>query len=289
MREIVGRLAIGKLSELTGVDPATLRTWETRYGVPVPHRTEGGQRRYDRTQVEKVRAMARLVDAGYRASEAARVVTSTWPGPEFGGLPATREDVASLLTEGDLAALSMLDRLAAAMTIEDVVIDFVVPIMREVGDRWAQGQLSVAEEHAASALVGSWLSAQMQTLPPPLRSGLVATATPPGERHELGLQMISLFVRRQGTPVLHLGSDLPVEDLVSLLVQRRPAAVCLAMSTDHAADGLRATIGELRKVLPEVPIGVGGPWLEDHPTPPGTIALPNDIRSAAAEVLALAS
>ncbi len=285
---MTGRLAIGRLAEVTGVDPATLRTWESRYGVPEPERTPGGQRRYGPEQIEKVRAMKRLLDAGYRASEAARMVTSTWPGPDFGGLPASRDDVASLLTEGDFDALSLLDRLAGAMSVEDVVIDFVVPIMREVGERWARGQLSVAEEHAASALVGTWLGAQTRGLPPPLRPGLVATATPPGERHELGLQMISLFLRRQGVEVLHIGSDLPAEDLAALIGQKRPVVTCLSVSTEGATRELNETIAALRAARPGMSIGVGGPWFVEHPAPEGTVLLPNDIRSAAAHVLSLA-
>ena len=286
---MTGRLAIGRLAEVTGVDPATLRTWESRYGVPVPERTSGGQRRYGPDQVEKVRAMQRLLEAGYRASEAARVVTSTWPGPDFGGLPGTRDDVASLLTEGDLGALSLLDRLAAAHSVEDTVIDFLIPIMREVGERWARGQLSVAEEHAASALVGSWLGAQMRNLPPPLRPGVIATATPPGERHELGLQMLSLFLRRQGLEVLHVGSDLPAGDLAALIAQKSATITCLAVSTEHALPGLTEVVAELRAASPNMTIGVGGPWFAAHDAPEGTVLLPNDIRGAAAEVLSLAA
>ncbi len=270
------------------MDPATLRTWESRYGVPSPERTQGGQRRYAPGQVEKVTAMRRLLDAGYRASEAARVVSATWPGPEYGGLPDSREDVASLLTEGDLGALAVLDRLAASSTIEDVVTDFVSPIMREVGERWSRGQLTVAEEHAASALVSSWLGAQLRALPPPLRGGLVATATPEGERHELGLLMLSLFVRRQGTRVLHLGSDVPTEDLVTLISQRQPAFLCLAVSTERAREGLDRAAAALAEAVPGMTIGVGGPWFAKHPAPEGTILLPDDYRAAAAEVLARA-
>jgi DNA-binding transcriptional MerR regulator len=48
-------LTIGEVAELTGVPSATLRSWEERFGFPVPQRSAGGQRRYTEGQVDQVR------------------------------------------------------------------------------------------------------------------------------------------------------------------------------------------------------------------------------------------
>ena len=48
--------SIGAVGQMLGIPPATLRTWEERYGLPVPERSPGGQRVYSRDQVEQLRA-----------------------------------------------------------------------------------------------------------------------------------------------------------------------------------------------------------------------------------------
>jgi DNA-binding transcriptional MerR regulator len=277
-------LRIGQLAELSEVDAATLRTWESRYGVPVPERTEGGQRRYPATEVERVRAMRRMIEAGYRASEAARVVASTWAGAPASALPVSRDDVASLLTEGQIEGLDMLDRLANAVPLEDVIIDFLIPVLQEIGDRWETGVMTVAEEHAASALVASWLGAQLRALPRPLHGSLVTTATPAGERHELGVIMLGLFLRRQGIPVLHLGSDLPAVDLARMVERRSPALLCLGVSSSQASQGLREVFDILPQRRPDLAIRVGGAWSAEASIPDDS-RLPTDMREAAAKVI----
>ena len=65
---------IAKVAELTEVPQPTLRAWERRYGIPKPHRSEGGYRLYSSEEVACVVAMRALCDQGTPASEAARLV-----------------------------------------------------------------------------------------------------------------------------------------------------------------------------------------------------------------------
>ena len=58
-------VSIGELAELTGVSVATLRAWENRYGFPAPRRSTGGQRRYNRHEVERVAGVVRARAAGW--------------------------------------------------------------------------------------------------------------------------------------------------------------------------------------------------------------------------------
>ena len=282
-------LRIGQLAEATGTDPTVLRAWETRYGIPQPDRSEGNQRRYGPREVERVKAMLQLVEAGYRAGEAARVVKATLSaeGGSDSRLPYDRDDLVSLLTEGDIAAMQTLDRLAVTLPLERIIEDVLQPVMGEVGDRWAAGSLSVSQEHAATWLVSAWLSAQVRLMPPPLRKGLVITAAPQGERHELGLVMFGAFLRRQGIKVLHLGSDMPPEDLAQMVVARGGDLVILAISTALAQSGLRETIDELRKAEHIVPVCVGGKVTQLRTLPLPAIALPADFSEAAERVLTL--
>ena len=282
-------LRIGQLAEATGVDPTVLRAWETRYGIPQPDRSEGNQRRYGPREVERVKAMLQLVEAGYRAGEAARVVKATLSpaGEVESKLPYDRNDLVGLLTEGDLAAMQTLDRLAVSLPLERIVNEVLHPVMSEIGDRWAEGSLSVSQEHAATWLVSAWLSAQVRLMPPPLRNGLVITAAPQGERHELGLVMFGAFLRRQGVRVLHLGSDMPPHDLAHMIVERGGDVVVLAISTALAQAGLRETVEQLRKSDHIIPVCVGGKVSQLNTLPLPAIALPEDFGAATKRVLSL--
>jgi len=67
-------LSIGELSKQTGIGVHTLRVWEKRYGAPLSERLPSGHRRYPKEEVPRLRAIARALECGYRAS---KVVTGT--------------------------------------------------------------------------------------------------------------------------------------------------------------------------------------------------------------------
>jgi DNA-binding transcriptional MerR regulator len=73
-------LEIGAVARELGVSPNTLRTWERRYGVVVPHRGEQGQRLYDPDQVGILRRVLALTRSGARAQSAHRAVAGATPG-----------------------------------------------------------------------------------------------------------------------------------------------------------------------------------------------------------------
>ena len=66
--------SIGAVARMLDVAPATIRTWETRYGLVVPTRSAGGQRLYSRAQVEQLRFVKAQLDGGARPSQAHRLL-----------------------------------------------------------------------------------------------------------------------------------------------------------------------------------------------------------------------
>jgi DNA-binding transcriptional MerR regulator len=66
--------SIGAVARQLALPPATIRTWETRYGVVVPKRTSGGQRLYSPMQVELLRLVKAAVEGGARPADAHRLL-----------------------------------------------------------------------------------------------------------------------------------------------------------------------------------------------------------------------
>ncbi len=148
-------MRIGELARRTGVSPELLRAWERRYGLLRPARTQGGFRLYSVEDEQRIVAMRALLADGLSAAEAARVALARVardPGPS---MPAGEASVLldALLAFDDVRAQAAFDRLLADFGVETVLRDAVFPILREVGDRWVAGDVSIAQEHFASNLL----------------------------------------------------------------------------------------------------------------------------------------
>ena len=76
-----GEVSIAELAALTGVAEATLRAWETRYGVPRPRRLPSGHRRYPRAEVELIDAAVEYRRAGMSVAAALERALATLPSP----------------------------------------------------------------------------------------------------------------------------------------------------------------------------------------------------------------
>jgi len=81
-RATAAGLRIGEVARRTGVTTATLRAWESRYGLLTPVRTAGGQRLYREADVSRVRAVRRLVAEGWSVAGAASYVLDQPGKPE---------------------------------------------------------------------------------------------------------------------------------------------------------------------------------------------------------------
>src|SRR3984893_5288400 len=77
--------SIGAVAQMLEVPASTLRAWEERYGVIVPHRSGGSQRLYSRNQLELLRFIKRQLESGMSAADAHRVLSQELA---FGRLPS---------------------------------------------------------------------------------------------------------------------------------------------------------------------------------------------------------
>jgi DNA-binding transcriptional MerR regulator len=93
--------SIGAVARMIGVPAATLRTWQERYGVVVPTRSEGGHRLYSRDQVEQLRFLADQVADGLSPSDAHRLLQERIQAPAGRPLVASGNSLLILLAERD--------------------------------------------------------------------------------------------------------------------------------------------------------------------------------------------
>ena len=259
-------LRIGELSRRTGVRPDTLRAWERRYGLLEPARTEGGFRLYGEADEARVRAMKSLLGSGISASEAARAALAAPPGapPEDAGAGtegtvAFAERLGEALARYDEAgANAVLDEAVAALSVERLAAAVAMPTLERIGERWARGELSVAQEHFASNL----LRGRLLGLARGWGGGvgpLALLACPPGELHDLGLISFGLGLRGHGWRITFLGPDTPVETVAEAAVRLDPALIVLA-GLEPAK--FNAAAEAISRLAAERPVALGGAGAE---------------------------
>lgn len=241
------QLRIGELSRRSGVSPELLRAWERRYGLLQPQRSAGGLRLYSPADLQRVRAMQRHMTDGLAAREAAALAgqVTTEAAPRGTGAAVFDPDLAqaelgdALEAFDEPRAQAVFDELLSTATLDALLSDAVLPYLHGLGDRWARGELSVAQEHFASNVLRGRLLGLARGWG--RGSGPRALlACPEGERHDLGLIAFGLALRERGWRIDYLGPDTPVESIDEAARRTDPSVVVLSAVRPEPLERLAA-------------------------------------------------
>lgn len=262
----------------TGLKPDTLRAWERRYGLPAPKRTSGGHRLYSQHDINMLKWLLERQDEGLSISRAVEMwrnlaannrdplrvmplseTTTVAPAPvELG---ETIIELRQSWIDACLAFDEQKAELALAQAFsyyppETVCVELLQKALSEIGNRWYSGEVSVQQEHFASALALRRLDVMLAAAPMPTRSGRIIVGCPPGENHTFGTLLITLLLRRRGWSVVYLGADVPINHLHATLSSTKPdLAIFSAQLLETAASLLDVA---LRLQEKDVPVAYGG-------------------------------
>ena len=180
-------LPIREVSRQTGVNAVTLRAWERRYGLIVPHRTPKGHRLYSDAHVQRVMHILTWLNRGVSVSQVKNLIDSRQPDTLAPGSDwdALKQNLSKAI--GELAERRVDDLFNQAMSLyppRTVCEQLVLPLLEELESRW-QGQFGGQMERA---FFYSWL------------------------RSKLGARIYHNNRQVSGAPVLLVNhSDLPME------------------------------------------------------------------------------
>ncbi len=267
-------LSIAAVERDTGLSKDTLRVWERRYGFPTPGRDGIGERAYTLVEVEKLRVVKRLLDAGHRPGRIVPLPIEALQQLTEQTVDQPLRTVETLLASADLRAhlelirshdipglRSELARLLARHGVARFVVDVIGPLNAAVGDAWLRGQMEIFEEHAYTELVQSVLRHAVAGIPEGMAEGAprVLLATFPGEPHGMGLLMAQAMFALEGCPCVSLGVQTPLWDIVRAAQAYQSDIVALSFTgctgPNQVVDGLL----ELRGKLPaRVGLWAGG-------------------------------
>ena len=264
-------LRIAEVVRLTGVGAHTLRAWERRYGVPVPHRTGGRQRMYSMADVDRIRQMHTLSSRGVPLARAAKAaleaVNATEAPPVAPGTLATPL-AGALLNWDEPAASRCWSEALEKMDVLSVFERVAIPVLRTIGDGWHSGTVTVAQEHFATNFIRSRVESLHRHVHPLPESPIVLLACAEGERHEIALLMLAVLLRFQGMKTIYLGQDVPTAALVRTVEDSQPDVVAINATTHDTARTLEAALPQVAEAAPLAAIVFGGGAFDGSPHRP---------------------
>jgi DNA-binding transcriptional MerR regulator len=295
-------LTVAAVARRLGVAPATLRTWERRYGLGPTERVAGSRRRYTPADLDVLERMRRMTLNGVAPVDAARAALAGAPPPVAPGrvLDPTGGHEALLeaddrtgrpggpggrvvpMPRGDArsrglarAVLALDDRAAREILVESLQLHGVVetwerllvPVLRAVGDRWGGTGEGVEVEHllSESARFALLRAGDAAPEPEPVRPALLACAEDEG--HCLALYALAAALAERRVPARVLGGLLPAEALVAAVRRTGPSSVFVWSQLPDTGD--TAFVGDLPTTRPPTAVLLGGPGWDTHMVPAG--------------------
>jgi excisionase family DNA binding protein len=243
-------LTTTQAARLTGVAPSTVKRWADR-GILRFSRTAGGHRRFERGDVER---LLRQQVAGSMSDEDPLI--GTWIRCL---VDARRHEVDSRLLEAR-------SRLGAWCGVSDEVAIALV----ELGKRWEQGRLSIAQEHVASDCLSRSLARIGDALPSQEGGSRCLLACADGDEHTLGLAMAELCLRERGWAPIWLGRRTPLPEILGMVRGNEVELVALSASAArHDATALGEIADEAAEACEasgvDLVLGGAGAW-PDRPS-----------------------
>jgi MerR family transcriptional regulator, light-induced transcriptional regulator len=261
-------LSISAVERDTGLSKDVLRVWERRYGFPQPGRDSNGERMYPVVQVERLRAIKRLMDAGHRPGkllaldegELDTLATRQSRNKVVDDVGDLQRHILNLLLTHDAVGLRQtLAQLLMKQGLQEFITETIAPLNRAIGEAWMRGDMQVFQEHAYTEQVQVVLRSAIHAIPHRASHPSILLSTFPNEQHGLGLLMVEAILAPEGAHCISLGTQTPIPEIAAAAIAYKVDVVALSFSSAYSSKQALAGLQSLRSLLPaRVGIWVGG-------------------------------
>jgi methanogenic corrinoid protein MtbC1 len=262
----IGEVVAALRQTYADVTHSSLRFLE-REGLIAAVRTPGGHRLYSPADVERIRQIKTWQGQRLSLEEIRQRLAA------LDQLPTAHELAESFLRkalDGNLGAAyqTIIAADDLGMPLATIFGDVLQPALAEVGRRWAQGTLLVAQEKEISELAREIIAELSLRHARRVASGpVLVAACVEGERHELGLRMVCGLCRAEGWAVHYLGADVAPRFLLEAVQLHRPAVILLSAKLSPNLAAVNEALAVLRTGLgpePHPAVVVGGRVAVEH-------------------------
>ncbi len=261
-----GYLPIREVARSTGVNPVTLRAWERRYGLVVPHRTSKGHRLYAPEQIERIREVLTWLNRGVAVGQVRELLEQSAP-PETvvtGVWDELRQ--AMLQSVARQAERSLDDAFNRAQSLYPpgvLCAQLLLPLLAELDRRWHDLPFGAQLEQVFfQSWLRSKLGARLYHDNRQYGGAPLLLASQSGLALEPGLWLCAWLINAAGCPAQVLDWAVPTSELVQAVDHIAPRALLLYSS--------QALTAPLRHQLPRlveacaIPLLLAGPAATIH-------------------------
>jgi DNA-binding transcriptional MerR regulator len=262
-------LTVAAVARRIGVAPATLRTWDRRYGLGPSTHEAGEHRRYQSGDLAKLILMRRLITTGVSPSDAAARAKNHVGAATVEQLTddfAVREE----LVDSIHRASKILDRAFVEASLRKDIEEFgviatwtevIVPVLFLVGEEWEATGKGIEVEHMLSEILKRMLSEGIYSVKNPINAQPVVLASVGEELHSLAIHALAAALAEKNIECFFLGPRTPLEAISTMVKRSAPPAVFLWAQLQE--NGVEKFFRDIPAVRPAPRVVLGGPgWSE---------------------------
>jgi len=256
---------VAAVARRIGVAPATLRTWDRRYGLGPSEHVEGEHRRYCPQDLARLTMMRRLIVAGLAPAEAAEQARNCKSAVKVETLVKgfeVREEVVEAIYKAlqgfDKAFIEKtLDHEIDTYGVEGAWSDVIVPTLFLIGQEWEINQSGIEIEHLFSEILKRTMHNRVVELKKPINARPVLLAAVGEELHSLPLYALAAALCERNIDTYVLGARTPLSALSAMITRCAPPAIFMWAQLPKNAES--KYWNEIPAIRPAPRIVVGGP------------------------------
>ncbi len=261
-------LTVAAVARKLGIAPATLRTWDRRYGIGPSKHSIGTYRKYSATDLIRLTAMVRLIVAGVAPKDAAHkalkldLKKSQEAVEEVLRSVEDQSDLVSLLHRSALKLDSprfekLIRKSIADIGVEATWLEVLAPLLNEIGEEWVRTGTGIEVEHFVSEIIRKILSENFGNVVKPKNSRPVLLACVGNEMHSLALTALAAVLAEARIDCIFLGARTPQIAINQVILKSAPPAIFLWAQMSENAD--HSFVKSLPVIRPAPRVLLGGP------------------------------
>jgi len=281
-------LTVAAVARRIGVAPATLRTWDRRYGLGPSAHESGEHRRYCPADLARLTLMRRLITSGVSPCDAAAQARSHKGTINLETIVTDYVVREELVTALHKAAKGLDKKFIEAALRKDLAqygveqswSEVIVPLLLIVGNEWEASGDGIEVEHLLTEVLKGILREHVEDIRMPLNAHPVLLASVGEEVHSLALHALAAALAERKIETYFLGARTPLEALSAMITRSAPPAVFLWAQLSKNADP--KFFNDIPAIRPMPRMVLGGPGWSHVDCK--DVSVVHDISDAVAEI-----